>query len=310
MALEDKTANNTVILVVDDDRTTLMTLEARLQSYGYIVFTAINGKLACEIIKKEHEIIDAIILDRMMPEMDGLHIIEWLGKQPNLIKPPIIMQTGLDKPDQIKEGIDAGVFYYLTKPTAEELLRSVVLAAVKESKQKRILRKELKSHKTSFHLINRAVFSIQNMSEAESLSCFLANCFPSPEVVLPGIAELIINAIEHGNLSISYEDKTAFLTAGKWREEVDKRAQLPENINKKVEVDFSKAEDKYVLKISDQGPGFIWQKYMQIDPARALDNHGRGIARANMTFSSLQYNKEGNQVLATIDNMMLSTLEW
>jgi two-component system cell cycle response regulator len=310
MTLEDKIANSPIILVVDDDRTTLMTLEARLQSYGCTVLTAINGQLACEIIKKEHEIIDAIILDRMMPGMDGLQVIGWLDEQSNLIKPPVIMQTGLDKPDQIKEGIDAGVFYYLAKPTAEELLRSVVLAAVKESKQKRILRKELKSHKTSFQLINRALFYVQNMSEAENLSCFLANCFPSPEVVLSGIAELIVNAVEHGNLSISYEDKTAFLTTGKWREELDKRAQLPENINKKVEVDFSKNEDKYVLKISDQGAGFIWQKYMQIDPARALDNHGRGIARANMIFSSLEYNKEGNQVLATIDNKVLSTLEW
>jgi two-component system cell cycle response regulator len=53
------------------------------------------------------------------------------------------MQTGSDSPDQIKEGIDAGVFYYLTKPIAEEVLRSVVSSAVKESKQKKLLRAEL-----------------------------------------------------------------------------------------------------------------------------------------------------------------------
>ena len=68
------------ILVVDDDRTALMTLEALLQSYGYKVITAISGKSACEIIEKEHKVIDAILLDRMMPEMDGLQVIEWLKK--------------------------------------------------------------------------------------------------------------------------------------------------------------------------------------------------------------------------------------
>jgi hypothetical protein len=43
----------------------------------------------------------------------------------------------------------------------------------------------------------------------KNISCFVANCFPDPEAVLPGVAELIVNAVEHGNLSISYEEKTA-----------------------------------------------------------------------------------------------------
>lgn len=308
--IRNETSDPSAILVVDDDRTSLMMLESKLQSHGYKVFTAISGKSACEIIEKQHLVIDAILLDRMMPEMDGLQVIKWLKKQNNLVKPPIIMQTGSDKPDQIKEGIDAGVFYYLTKPIADEVLRSVVLAAVKESKQKRVLRAELGSHRSSFQLMNRALFYVQTISEAENISCFVANCFPDPEAVLPGIAELIVNAIEHGNLSISYEDKTTLLLSGRWREEIDRRAQLPENISKKVEVDFLKDSNKYTIKISDQGKGFFWPKYMNPDPSRALESHGRGIARANMIFSKLQYNKEGNQVLATIDSTIKSTLDW
>ncbi len=298
------------ILVVDDDRIALMTLEARLQSQGYTVITAISGKSACEIIEKEHKVIDAILLDRMMPEMDGLQVIEWLKKQQDLTKIPIIMQTGSDRPDQIKEGIDAGVFYYLTKPIAEEVLRSVVSSAVKESKQKKVLRSELSSHRSSFKLMNKAVFHVQTISEAENISCFVANCFPDPEAVLPGVAELIVNAVEHGNLSISYEEKTALLLSGGWREEVDKRAQLPENIKKRVEIDFVKEGNQYVIKISDQGRGFFWQKYMNADPSRALESHGRGITRVNMIFSKLEYNKEGNQVLATIDSTLKSTVDW
>lgn len=298
------------ILVVDDDRIALMTLEVLLQSQGYTVITAISGKSACEIIEKEHKVIDAILLDRMMPEMDGFQVIEWLKKQQNLTKIPIIMQTGSDRPDQIKEGIDAGVFYYLTKPIAEEVLRSVVSSAVKESKQKKVLRSELSSHRSSFKLMNKAVFHVQTISEAENISCFVANCFPDPETVLPGVAELIVNAVEHGNLSISYEDKTALLLSGGWLEEVDKRAQLPENIKKRVEIDFVKEGNKYVIKISDQGNGFFWQKYMNADPSRALENHGRGITRANMIFSKLEYNKEGNQVFATIDSTLKSTVDW
>ncbi|GAB4166668.1 MAG: hypothetical protein Tsb006_5980 [Rickettsiaceae bacterium] len=311
MKTKTKSVNrHPIILVVDDDRTTLMTLEAILRRHEYNVLTAANGKLACQVIEKYHNAIDAILLDRMMPEMDGMQVIAWLRQQTRLNKPPIIMQTGADQPEQIREGIDAGVFYYLTKPIQEDVLKAVVSSAVKESRQKKLLSVELKGHKASFNLMDRAVFHLRTISEAESLSRFVANCFPDPEFVLPAIAELVVNAIEHGNLAISYNDKTALIASGKWRQEVDRRVQLAENIQKKVELVFLKEKGSYMVRISDQGRGFEWHKYLSVDPARALDNHGRGIARANMTFSKLQYNKEGNQVLATIDTKESASLDW
>ena len=76
------------------------------------------------------------------------------------------------------------------------------------------------------------------------------------------------------------------------RGSIDKRAQLPENIEKKAEVDFVKNGNKYVIKISDQGNGFFWQKYMNADHSRALESNGRGIARANIIFSKLELIKK------------------
>lgn len=299
-----------LILAVDDDRTMLMTLEAKLNKHGYRVVTATDGKSASEVIKKLHNKLDAILLDRVMPDVDGLRVVHWLKKQEHLTKPPIIMQTGSDKPEQIKEGLDAGVFYYLTKPIQDEVLKSVVSSAVKESKQTRALNVELGRHKTSFKLMDSAVFHLKTLEEAEGVACFLANCFPDSEAMLPAIAELIINAVEHGNLAISYEDKTKLIEDGSWRNELTKRANLPEHKNKVVEVFYKHEGDKYVIRISDQGKGFPWPKYINVDPARALDNHGRGIARANMIFTKLQYNKEGNQVLATLDKSEITSIDW
>ncbi|MEM6338918.1 MAG: response regulator [Pseudomonadota bacterium] len=299
-----------LILAVDDDRTMLMTLEAKLNKHGYRVVTATNGKSASEVIKKLHNKLDAILLDRVMPDVDGLRVVHWLKKQEHLVKPPIIMQTGSDKPEQIKEGLDAGVFYYLTKPIQDEVLKSVVSSAVKESKQTRALNIELGRHKTSFKLMDSAVFHLKTLEEAEGVACFLANCFPDSEAMLPPIAELIINAVEHGNLAITYEDKTKLIEDGSWRRELARRANLPEHKNKVVEVFYKHEGDKYVIRISDQGKGFPWPKYINVDPARALDNHGRGIARANMIFTKLQYNKEGNQVLATLDKSEVTSIDW
>jgi DNA-binding response OmpR family regulator len=299
-----------LILAVDDDRTMLMTLDAKLSKLGYRVITAVDGKTACEAIKKHHSKIDAILLDRMMPDVDGLKVVQWLKKQKDLSKPPIIMQTGSDKPEQIKEGLDAGVFYYLTKPLQGEVLKSVVSSAVRESRQKRALNIELSRHRASFRLMDSAVFHLKTLKEAEDSACFIANCFPDSEAMLPAIAELIINSVEHGNLDVTYEEKTKLVANGTWRTELDKRSQLPEYKDKIVEIFFKHEGDSYTIKISDQGKGFPWPKYINVDPARALDNHGRGIARANMIFTKLQYNKEGNQVLATLNKSEQTSLDW
>jgi len=158
--------------------------------------------------------------------------------------------------------------------------------------------------------MDRARFHIRTLDEAENISCFVANCFPNSDKLLPAIAELLINAIEHGNLQISYEEKTELIASSRWREELNKRANQPEYKNKTAEIIFSKENDVYSLQVSDQGNGFAWKKFLQINPSRALDNHGRGVARANMVFSKLQYNKEGNKVLAIIDNSIKETLDW
>lgn len=299
-----------IILVVDDDRVTLMTLEAKLKKQGYKVLVAENGQAASEVIERMHDVIDAILLDRMMPDMDGIEIVHWLHSQPELTKIPIIMQTGYDKPHQIKEGIDSGIFYYLTKPMNDEVLKSVVLSAVRESKQQRILNNELKSHRKSFHMMSRGLFYVKTMKDAENISCFVANCFPHPERVLSGIAELVINAIEHGNLGISYDEKTKLVKEGRWHQEIDKKLALPENKNKLVEIFFSHEGDSYSIRISDQGKGFNYKRFLQVDPSRANDSHGRGVARANMTFSRIEYNKKGNQVTAIFDNSDETSIKW
>jgi len=65
---------------------------------------------------------------------------------------------------------------------------------------------------------------------------------------------------------------------------------------------FEKKKNTYYLQITDQGKGFNWKSFMEFDPSRASDNHGRGIAMANMiAFDRLVYNEAGNQVTAVMD---------
>lgn len=214
---------------------------------------------------------------------------------------PIVMQTGSDRPEQIKQGIDAGVSYYLTKPVNQDILESVLSAAIRETEQQCLLSHELKKHKTSFNLIDACKFRLKTLVQIENLAAFLANCFPDVERVAGGLAELLINAVEHGNFGITYEEKSKLVADGTWREEIDRRAAMKEYKDKEVTVIYRQKPEGWYVTIIDQGDGFDWKNYLHIDPARAADNHGRGIAQASaMSFDKLTYNDVGNEVTAFV----------
>lgn len=108
--------------------------------------------------------------------------------------------------------------------------------------------------------------------------------------------------MEHGNLALSYQDKTDLLLEGCWQEEVDRRLDLPEYRERYVEVFFERLPNSIRFTISDQGNGFDWTKYLDFDPERIFDPHGRGIAMARkLSFSTLEFQGNGNSVLATVD---------
>lgn len=305
-AAEDKKVR---VLVVDDDRIMRTIIQRQIEDLDHDVDTAVNGKEAMEILNRDKAAFDIIVLDREMPEMNGLEVVARMKVDADLRKIPIIMATGSSRPEDIKKGIDAGVFYYLTKPIDEAVLKSVFISAVREVETQKVLKSELKKHKTSFNLIHTAIFELRTITEAEDLSAFIANCFPDPERVITGLAELIVNAVEHGNLEISYEEKSDLIERGVWREEIDKRTDMPENREKKVQVTFRRNEDGLYVKIEDEGQGFDWRRFMEIDPARAAHNHGRGIAQANaVSFDELKYNTAGNVVTAIVREE--EELEW
>ncbi|MBQ2904555.1 MAG: response regulator transcription factor [Clostridia bacterium] len=104
------------ILVVDDDRHTRMLLEAVLEAENYTVFTAKNGIEALEVMDKEH--IDLVVLDVMMPEMDGYEFTKTLRDSDNNL--PVLMVSAKHLPIDRRKGFIVGTDDYITKPIDEE----------------------------------------------------------------------------------------------------------------------------------------------------------------------------------------------
>ncbi|WP_319585912.1 response regulator [uncultured Desulfobulbus sp.] len=292
----------TSVLVVEDNPAALHLVASILEKEQYAVTRAVNGLEAMQILEEQPAGFDVILLDRMMPVMDGMEVTRKMQADSRLRFIPIIMLTAADKPEEISEGIKAGVFYYLTKPIERKTLLSIISSAVKEVKHRKALQTEMRRHRMSFGLIQVLKGSYRTLDEAESMSSFLANCFPDPERALTGVSELLINAVEHGNLGINYDDKTELMDRNDWRQEVERRLQAPEYRDRQVTVIFERKNDSYYLQITDQGEGFNWKGYLKFDPSRATHNHGRGIAMANMiAFDRLLYNEQGNQVTAIME---------
>ncbi len=284
------------ILVVDDTLTVRMELQALLESMGLDVVLAEDGLQCLDIL--QHDTPDAILLDIMMPEMNGFEVLRWIKNQPKLEDIPVIMQTAMDDAGSIKRGVDEGAFYYLTKPIEVELLRSIVSAAISDFRAKKALRKQIIESENPFGLMVEGTFRFRTLTDAEYIAVRIANASPSPKKVAV-INELIINAIEHGNLGITYDEKTEYIDNGTWHSEIERRLALPEHVNKNVEVKIKKYPDKMTVLITDQGSGFDFEKYLELDESRFLHNHGRGIVMTNI-FLDFQYLGTGNKVMVTI----------
>jgi len=289
------------ILVVEDNRIERMFMKEQIKDLGHGMLAAENGQQALEILKTSDGRIDVILMDRMMPVMDGMSAVRRIKEDANLRRIPIVMITGAASAKDIQEGLDAGVFYYLTKPVDETVLKSVLSAATREANQNRALSEELARHKSSFNLIQTCKFQFSTMAQAESLSAFMAHCFPDAQRVLPGLAEIMINAIEHGTYEIGYERKSQLIEAGTMLAEINRRQSLPEYQGRSVEAVITHKDNGVYAVITDQGPGFNWKRFMNIEPSRAKDNHGRGIAQANaLSFDKLTFNEKGNQAIAFV----------
>src|SRR5262245_53721562 len=106
--------SQSTILVVDDDAKHRRLMEALLQPRGYTVVNASDGAEALDQVRRAHP--DLILLDVIMPLVDGLEVCKLLKGHPATRLIPVVMMTALDSVEDRIKGIDAGADDFLTKP--------------------------------------------------------------------------------------------------------------------------------------------------------------------------------------------------
>ena len=287
------------ILLVEDEQVSMMILGSYLRQAGYQVDEAENGEDALQKLNTATNY-DLVVTDRRMPVMDGLELFTAMQRDLKLNHLPVIMQTAANAPHEDVEGIKAGVYYYLTKPYDQDTLLNLVQTAIRDREQQTIFEQRLTQQKNEIGTFLEGEFQVQSIEEAQNIAFLLGGLFPRPELAVPGLYELLVNAIEHGNLGISYDEKGVLLADDKWENEIHRRLTLPQYKDKRARVHFRQGAKAIDVTITDQGAGFDWRPFMQIEPARATQNHGRGIAKANQIFfDAVTFTGNGNVVKAT-----------
>jgi len=137
------------ILVVDDNRVNRMTLLSSLQSLGYQVELAEDGRQALEMVGAKT--FDLMLLDILMPEMDGFEVLDNLQANGQLHELPVIVVSSVDDMDSIVRGIEMGAEDYLPKPFNATLLRARIGATLEKKRlrdsEKAVVEREYRTAK-------------------------------------------------------------------------------------------------------------------------------------------------------------------
>jgi len=271
---------------------------AQLEAAGYALALASDGGTAWEMLVADPGRFHALIVDHQDCGPEGIQLLEQMRAHPVLWGIPVILQT---EPAAVSERVRRSATRCLLKPFEPADLLGALAAALQE-------RVCFRSGPVGGYPGSgagedcAATFTFKSPHAARELATRLANACPEPQRVVVGLAELLLNAVEHGNLCISYDEKTRLRREECWEEEVAARLADPANADKEVRVEYVRDADRIRVLIRDQGDGFDWRAYLAMDPAEAVGLHGRGIAIARMmSFDSMEYRGKGSEVEVTVD---------
>jgi putative two-component system response regulator len=164
-------ANSFSILIVDDNEMNRDLLQRRLGRMGFQLFTANNGAEALTALQQQ--VCDLVLLDIMMPVLDGYETLAQMKQDPRLRPIPVIMITALDDVDSAVRCIDMGAADYLTKPFNPTLLKARVGACLERKRlhdQEEHYRRQIERHNED--LAEQVRIKVREISETQLSTIF------------------------------------------------------------------------------------------------------------------------------------------
>jgi len=291
-----------MVLVVDDDPVTLECLGETVRILGLGVCTASDGVQALRMFEEHKPIL--VMTDVRMPNMDGLALTHQVkARRPDC---PVIIVTGYGEESTAVAALKAGASDYLHKPFQISELKNTLQRTLSLVRARSMETQALQS-------LTKLTWSFEIENDLESLGGILTVMLRPVDVWLSepdqlhmrmGLQELLINAVEHGNLGISAEEKREALMNDTYDALFDARRHLPINATRRVKVwmEHDVANHRFHCRICDEGDGFDWERHLKgnAEAIHSLEGSGRGIFLVKTLIPHIQYFGRGNEVALTV----------
>lgn len=285
------------ILIVDDDRTVRFYFREVCEVNGHDVMEAEDGGAALKAYGSYNP--DLIISDVDMPYMSGLELLEIIRKEDH--ETIVIIVTSMSSQDVATKAMELGANNFLRKDACRSDLVPLLLkyeSIARSISHRRQIEAMITERKMTFYLDNQLDGLPETVNKIMNETGSAISPIDKTSIQL-GLIELLVNAIEHGNLGITYEEKTRAMENNTLRLLYHERMVQEKYHERKVKVEFHQDAVGYEWIITDQGEGFDWKDLIDpVDDASLYMTHGRGIFLAQFQFDEIEYIGKGNVVRA------------
>ncbi len=276
-------------------------LDEQLQRIGFSLAHLREDIAALDELGRLAESIDAAILDWRCETEKSYEFADALARQCGEIGLPVLTLAASSRAHDIQRALEAGLSNVLSMPCQLADLKAAIETL---GRHRQMAQKQVRGDvDEALGLLDNCRFRFRTPEDVDKLVPLIARIFPQPASAASGIAELMMNAIEHGNLEIGHQRKADWLARGIYRSELQKRLQTPPFAERWAEVIITRRTDGVMIVIMDEGCGFCWQNFVErAETANGSDEtEAGGIAKAQRdSFDEIRFNHLGNQVTAFV----------
>lgn len=283
------------VLIVDDNPIDRRLVAGVVEKVGMATSFAIHGRQALEIIAQTRP--DIVLTDLLMPEMDGLELIEAIKADYSAI--PVILMTAHGSEEIAVKALRTGAASYVPKQNLpRDLVHTIrdvlTVAIVKRDEQKALDCLE----EANLHFILGVDYGLH-----EPLVGYLQEQLrtwrlcTSGDLIRVGTAlhEAFVNAIEHGNLELDSDLRND--PEGAYQQLAAQRRNIPPYRDRQVDVWAKLSSDEAVITLRDQGPGFDPRSLPDpTDPENIGKISGRGLLLIRTFMDDVHFNETGNEI--------------
>ena len=287
------------ILIVDDEEIIRELLYERVTYKGAVrADTAENGFAAVEKLKQDS--FDVVLSDICMPGMGGIDLLKAVKE--HWPETAVIMMSGYADMSDTIGALRHGAIDFLEKPfemakVIEAIQRVFRMKNLEYSKKEALRYLDLETR--IFRIPNDLDLCPIIVSEVtQNLADKNITDVSFLESIRVALNEILFNAVEHGNLGISFEEKTQLMEGcADYHQAIRDRALNPNYADRHVTLEYYMDADLVRFVITDQGEGFDHSALPDpTDPENLLSCHGRGILMTRIYMDEVIYNDKGNQV--------------